>query len=668
MDSLLSSVSRLADPNAPLTFPFLTATPIVQLPYSDLIRGVDAANATCDAMFGGELSTHINRVQKLQLLQFGSSTLRAGVWSKPDIPKWLNILKILARTQSDLEETLYTKEFVLYLISCINEAASEGESSSASTPSATSIAILSQSLRLLLNLCIVNKDRIHQALGCAAHRNVPLFGRVVEKKEDQQDSSSAIEEYTLLTPLLTAFTKTVNTAQEPDAIFFFVRILMFVLYRVPLAQSAIQYQRLYETLVGTFLKYSTSTKIGVELRDAESNKDDATSGQYVGTPQANLKLSIEILRLLANLSMMDDDLPSCRDRLISAGSAELYRAYLVRITALLAYGVVVPEEVQEGYKGDPIANASVGKLMSTSASVEADAAVDAAAVRLEEATIDGSSNAAATSAATPAAAASDSAHPATPTSVSHPSDSSSSTAHFQTAPSAPSATFTPVQRQQTRIVLEQMASESNDPLAQSLQELRKDASNLMIGVDGTHAADLLASNGCQSFHGLMQLLHRALILAGSNKKDGEVLLAPILSALSALVKDDHLLRAHAKRCIFLDLATPPLTVDGKPFKKADASNYAMTPAGAVSEKITDPDPLSLKSLVLQWIITLNFNLKQNVSEFLYRVCSEDTSEYIRLLGFGNAVGLLAEKGLPGFGALKQQAVNMDDVIKSGKKL
>jgi hypothetical protein len=48
--------------------------------------------------------------------------------------------------------------------------------------------------------------------------------------------------------------------------------------------------------------------------------------------------------------------------------------------------------------------------------------------------------------------------------------------------------------------------------------------------------------------------------------------------------------------------------------------------------------------------------------------SSTASEYIRLLGFGHAVGLLAEKGLPGFGALTQRAVNIDDVMKSGKKL
>ena len=38
------------------------------------------------------------------------------------------------------------------------------------------------------------------------------------------------------------------------------------------------------------------------------------------------------------------------------------------------------------------------------------------------------------------------------------------------------------------------------------------------------------------------------------------------------------------------------------------------------------------------------------------------SEFIRLCGFGNAIGLLAEKGLPGFTGLTQQAVSLDALM------
>jgi hypothetical protein len=45
-------------------------------------------------------------------------------------------------------------------------------------------------------------------------------------------------------------------------------------------------------------------------------------------------------------------------------------------------------------------------------------------------------------------------------------------------------------------------------------------------------------------------------------------------------------------------------------------------------------------------VTDSFNLFFDLKTFA-------GSEYIRLTGFGNAAGLLAEKGLPGFGFVSQ---------------
>lgn len=81
-------------------------------------------------------------------------------------------------------------------------------------------------------------------------------------------------------------------------------------------------------------------------------------------------------------------------------------------------------------------------------------------------------------------------------------------------------------------------------------------------------------------------------------------------------------RAHAKRCIFLDLSPAPSSPGPVP-RQFDGNNYAMAPAGALSEKMVDVDPCSLKTLLLGWIITLNYNVKQNVSELLYQVCDKD---------------------------------------------
>jgi hypothetical protein len=640
---------------------------------SKLLPLLRAANSAHAGSFGPEIRGVLKKDDQKALLEYGVKTLTQTESSPAATPEvateWITLMKIVARTQADLD-ALYSKQFILYLTGNIERyAAAAGDASTASS----FLPLFSASLRLLMNLCIVSKERVHQAFGVAAGKNVPLFGRVVEKKaeaakieevvdeeEEKASEPSAAEMYPGLLPFLAAYPRLLNSSTEPDAEFFFTRCLMFLLVHVDLAKAAIREGGLYEMVVEKVMRVSENERLGIVLRDQQGSSASASSSNsgLVLSPTQNVKLLVELFKLLANTSMLDDDLPTCQSHLTKS-NPDLYAAYLSRLAALLAYGVEVPEEVKEGYKGDPLANESIGKLLPTSQAAAAAAAAgnegDQAAVAVDQVRLEESS----------------AARPATSTSVAgaSASSSSSSSAHFQTAPAVPSAQYTPVQRQQTRLLLEQMSSESDNEFLQLLAEARKDASNMFLGVDGQAAIGLLEKDGCVAFHGLMQLLHRSLVLAGKNKKDGELLLSPILSTLSALIKTSPVLRAHAKRCLFLDLANSPKTVDGKPYKKADAQNYAMTPAGAVSEKIVDPDPLSLKALLMQWIITLNFSLKQNVSEFLYRVCDEDTSEYIRLLGFGNAIGLLAEKGLPGFaGMLKSKPVDMDAVLKSGKKL
>ena len=667
MDSLVSAVKSLIEVDEPLTFTFQssasTPTPLTAPQRQTLLTHLATALNNCGDMFGPELKQRIATSDKKLLLAFTAASLRTkDMWGVQDIPHWLNLLKVLARTQSDLETTLYSPTFVLYLVDNIRQYADAGEKDPSDSQSAE-VGILSQSIRLLLNLCIVDKDRIHQAFGCTPQpKGFGFFAgpKTASKETTTIDANS----YPSLRPLIESLRHIVNTRQEPDALFLFVRIIMFVLVRAPLASYGIKYCQLYESLVQTFLRVSGSQQVGVELRDSASTASSssssfssATSSSSSSDPVSNIKLALELVRLLVNLAMMDDELPSCASHLTQeANQQSLYNQYLQRLTALLAYGVIVPEEVLEGYKGDPIAQTSIGKLMSKDTTPKETTAVDDAAISIEQVKLSED-------------ATDSSSTPSTTPSSSSTSSSSSNAVSSQPASSQPTASFTPVERQQTKLILERMSSESDDAKLSLLTELRDAISHLMIGADGESAKELLEADGCRAFHGMIQLLHRALILAGANKKESETLLSPILSSLSKLVKSSPILRSHAKRCIFLDLATPPTTTqDGKPYKKQDGSNYSMTPAGAVSEKITDPDPLSLKSLILQWIITLNFNLKQTVSEFLYLVCNEETSEYIRLLGFGNAVGLLAEKGLPGFAGLTSKAINMQDIMKSGKKL
>jgi hypothetical protein len=56
-------------------------------------------------------------------------------------------------------------------------------------------------------------------------------------------------------------------------------------------------------------------------------------------------------------------------------------------------------------------------------------------------------------------------------------------------------------------------------------------------------------------------------------------------------------------------------------------------------------------------------LKFAASEFFYALAQHDSTEYIRLVGFGSAAGLLAEKGMPGFSFLGAKAVEKPEDLK-----
>lgn len=62
------------------------------------------------------------------------------------------------------------------------------------------------------------------------------------------------------------------------------------------------------------------------------------------------------------------------------------------------------------------------------------------------------------------------------------------------------------------------------------------------------------------------------------------------------------------------------------------------------------------------LLTTWGNVRRLVGELLFSVCENDSSEYIRLCGFGSAVGLLADKGLPGFAGIGQKAMSFEDLM------
>jgi hypothetical protein len=487
-----------------------------------------------------------------------------------------------------------------------------------------------------------------------------------------------------------------NTASDREVVFFFVRVLLFVLVEPRLAREAIEHAQLYQLLLRTVLDSSEGNRIGVDLAASASPSTSAASAsasspaahESFAVPSENRKVCMETFKLLTNLGVKSgSDYPGLHEVMTvaaqqqsaasstsststaavafsSSSNAELYSAFLDRLAALLRCTVpaTLPPEVQEGYEGDPV----VTEAVSEAATIHAAQAAERARIAALEAERAAAAEAAGQNA----------------------DDSSSSSASAAAALPAPAQIRIPrVQRQQTAAILASLDAERAagpaGPNSASLAQVQRDLSTVLLGsAERSDMVSRLEDGGsCRPFHALVQLLHRQLILNATDpaqKRDAEANLSPLLQVLTGLVRSSASLRAHAKRSIFLELSRAPqaeaVSAAAGPAvganKKFDASNYAMMPAGALSEKVVDPDPLCLRSLLLAQVITLHFGLKQSVSDFLYAVVGDDSSEYIRLLGFGNAVGLLAEKGLPGFaGMLKsQKAVNIDEVMRSGRKL
>ena len=590
----------------------------------------------------------------------------------PGASAWLRLLKILARTRTNLDRTLFAPEFVLYLVRNIEShvQASTIASSPSSSPGAP---ILSDCVRLLLNMCIINRRLVHQV----------FLGSLVPEPQDEEEADEL--KYAEPPPpsplcsLVSLLPDVRNTAADPEIQFYFVRILMFVTVEPKLARGAIKHAQLYQNLIKTMLQCAEEAKLTEEESSSSAAASASSSSASAAAPSSGSastaeprKVVMETLRVLANLSVLQDDaLPSLAS-VVQAAEPALYESYLRRMAAILATGVEIPPECKEGYKGIPEVTAAVEAAQKQAAIDRAARDAEAAAAAAAEANAPANASASASAqdppsvSAAPAAGAAnagaDAPRPTTPTSVAASTSTTSTSvaspaasdagaaagtgaaagAGAGSAPaaaaaaSAPLAQFAPLQREQTRIILALMDREAAESAAApnanaaTLLQIQQDIANTLNSPESALAMlPYLEADGCKAFHSLIQILHRALVWIAKDpaarRKEGEQNLSPILTVLSKLIKLSPVLRNHAKRSIFMELADPPSSnADGTPFRKADASNYAMTPAGSLNDKNLDPDPLCLKVLLIGWIITLNFNLKQIVSEFLYRVCGEDS--------------------------------------------
>jgi len=183
----------------------------------------------------------------------------------------------------------------------------------------------------------------------------------------------------------------------------------------------------------------------------------------------------------------------------------------------------------------------------------------------------------------------------------------------------------------------------------NLLQVKSDICNALIYVP--EIAHFLAQEP-RSVVGLTQLLYRRCYTMESVREEK---MTPILIALTKIAEVNQGIRNSLKKIIFGKNASAPAN-----------SKTAMGPFGKEKDRQALRNPHSLRAQLVQYITSYRINLKSVVSEFFWILANKESQEYMRLLGLGNAVGLLADKGLPGFAGLSQNAIDIDDFIRAKK--
>lgn len=124
-------------------------------------------------------------------------------------------------------------------------------------------------------------------------------------------------------------------------------------------------------------------------------------------------------------------------------------------------------------------------------------------------------------------------------------------------------------------------------------------------------------------------------------------LPPMLLVLRGLALTSTKAQSYLKRGLFGAWADT----------NAASDEDTMQPAGHDAS-----DTTSTKAVLLKHITSFNTLLKTSSSEFFFALANQESDEYVRLVGFGNAAGLLAEKGFPGFAGMQQQGIDLSHMV------
>ena len=186
------------------------------------------------------------------------------------------------------------------------------------------------------------------------------------------------------------------------------------------------------------------------------------------------------------------------------------------------------------------------------------------------------------------------------------------------------------------------------PLSPGLYPVKMDLVNLMWTENTSPPPSF--SEDPEILQGFLQLL---TVQSQTERESAESALSALLFVLRGLCCTNHFACKFFKESLFGVYAYASGEEDGVEIDENTASEKAMRPAG-----FEDDAKDSLKTLLCAHLTSFQMTLKSAAGEFFYALAGEDASEYVRLVGFGNAAGLLAEKGLPGFEGMKKQALNL----------
>ena len=134
-------------------------------------------------------------------------------------------------------------------------------------------------------------------------------------------------------------------------------------------------------------------------------------------------------------------------------------------------------------------------------------------------------------------------------------------------------------------------------------------------------------------------------------------ICPLLMFLKHVVGYNVKVRAVMKKYIFHDNADIP----DDDLDDDDLINPAQ------NNDNNNPNK-KLKDMLLKYCCHINYSIKRTIGEFFFALSGDDTKEMVRVCGLGNAIGVLVDKGLPGFaGIADKNSIDIEELARLKRK-